>query len=330
MPIFLQTHITEESSGILGVHFWMTDSTEKHCSRCKGVCVCRLDLEYFVRIWSTWTDNVNLTIIRKYSGNGCACASSWYQAAFSPHTWPGNEANIVCAMVRKGCRGCHSYRLYSHSCDHSQSTLNRQATRMGVVNTQLSSHQNGCSQWSTDAVNGQSASKMDQRSGPSVERTQITVVQFAPDQNRLQQYIMWVGLHITRSDKETLSLIKSEKWRLSPENGTTSWNVGCWSDVWGVLLDQCAACIWAVCYAPARLLQLAWHTVLLVCCACVQMCVLLVSHPVTWGCVMRTHILMTVTCTQLLHLHSLRRGQQRHKPPVATSTVLLGRKQGGG
>ena len=149
---------------------------------------------------------MNLTILRKYSGNGCTCGSSRYQAAFSPHTRPGNEANIVCAMVRKGCRGCHSHRLYSHSCDHSQSTLNRQATRMGAVNCQPSSHQNGCSQQSTvkppewvqstlnrqatrmGAVKGQSGSKIDQHSGPSVERTQITVVQFAPDQNRLQQY----------------------------------------------------------------------------------------------------------------------------------------------
>ena len=59
-PIFLQSHIFEESSGILGLHFWTADSTESlqplwGCAR-----VHRLDLEHFVQIWSTWTDYVNL------------------------------------------------------------------------------------------------------------------------------------------------------------------------------------------------------------------------------------------------------------------------------
>ena len=44
--------------------------------------VRRLDLEYSVRICSTWNDNVNITILRKYTGNSGACASSGYQAVF--------------------------------------------------------------------------------------------------------------------------------------------------------------------------------------------------------------------------------------------------------
>jgi len=55
------------------------------------VHVRRLDLEYFVRIWSTWTDSVKLTILQNYSRNGHACASSQCQAAFSPPTQPGND-----------------------------------------------------------------------------------------------------------------------------------------------------------------------------------------------------------------------------------------------
>ena len=39
--------------------------------------------------------NVNLTILRKYTGNSGVCASSGYQAVFSPPTRPGNEARIV-------------------------------------------------------------------------------------------------------------------------------------------------------------------------------------------------------------------------------------------
>ena len=33
--------------------------------------------------YSTWTSHKNITILRKYSGNGCACASSQYQAAIN-------------------------------------------------------------------------------------------------------------------------------------------------------------------------------------------------------------------------------------------------------
>ena len=32
--------------------------------------------------------------------------------------------------------GCHSHRLYSHSCDRTQSTANGQTARMGAVNGQ--------------------------------------------------------------------------------------------------------------------------------------------------------------------------------------------------
>ena len=33
-------------------------------------------------------------------------------------------------------RGCHSHRLYSHSCDRTQSTVNGQTARIGAVNGQ--------------------------------------------------------------------------------------------------------------------------------------------------------------------------------------------------
>ena len=43
---------------------------------------------------STWKSNVNLTILRNYSGIGRACASSQYQAVFSPPSRPGYEASL--------------------------------------------------------------------------------------------------------------------------------------------------------------------------------------------------------------------------------------------
>jgi len=55
--------------------------------------------------------------------------------------------------------GCHSHRLYSHSCDRTQSTANGQTIRIS-------------------AVNGQSG--VGQRSNPSAERTRL-VLQFAPN-----------------------------------------------------------------------------------------------------------------------------------------------------
>jgi len=64
--------------------------------------------------------------------------------------------------------GCHSHRLYSHSCDRTQSTVNGQTIRIS-------------------AVNGQSESGVGQRSNPSAERTRL-VLQFAPN--------LAVGLHI--------------------------------------------------------------------------------------------------------------------------------------
>ena len=62
--------------------------------------------------------------------------------------------------------GCHSHRLYSHSCDRTQSTVNGQTIRIS-------------------AVNGQSG--VGQRSNPSAERTRL-VLQFAPN--------LAVGLHM--------------------------------------------------------------------------------------------------------------------------------------
>jgi len=53
--------------------------------------------------------------------------------------------------------GCHSHRLYSHSCDRTQSTVNGQTIQIS-------------------AVNGQSG--VGQRSNPSAERTRL-VLQFA-------------------------------------------------------------------------------------------------------------------------------------------------------
>ena len=55
--------------------------------------------------------------------------------------------------------GCHSHRLYSHSCDRTQSTVNGQTVRIS-------------------AVNGQRG--VGQRSNPSAERTRL-VRQFAPN-----------------------------------------------------------------------------------------------------------------------------------------------------
>ena len=65
--------------------------------------------------------------------------------------------------------GCYSHRLYSHSCNCS-------------VNGQGSNHPNRCSQRSKWSQNDS------QRSNPSAERTQITVLQFAPN--------LSVGLHM--------------------------------------------------------------------------------------------------------------------------------------
>ena len=68
--------------------------------------------------------------------------------------------------VGKSTGGCHSHRLYSHSCDRTQSTVNRQTIRIS-------------------AVNGQSG--VGQRSNPSAERTRL-VLQFTPN--------LAVGLHM--------------------------------------------------------------------------------------------------------------------------------------
>ena len=51
------------------VAFWTTDSTENLQLLWGHVRVRRLDLEYFVRIRSTWIDYVNLTILQRYCRN---------------------------------------------------------------------------------------------------------------------------------------------------------------------------------------------------------------------------------------------------------------------
>ena len=70
------------------------------------------------------------------------------------------------ATPRKKAGGCHSHRLYSYSCDRTQSTVNGQTIRIS-------------------AVNGQSG--VGQRSNPSAEWTRL-VLQFAPN--------LAVGLHM--------------------------------------------------------------------------------------------------------------------------------------
>lgn len=65
-------------------------------------------------------------------------------------------------------------------CYCSQSIVNSQTAQIGVVNSQV-------------------APKYGQRSGPSAEQTQITVLQFALNQKRLQQYNVGGVTHVHRA-----------------------------------------------------------------------------------------------------------------------------------
>ena len=82
-----------------------------------------------------------------------------------------NKLGIKFAWPNKGhvnsVQGSVNRRLYSHSCNRTQSTVNGQTAQI-------------------DAVNGQSS--LNRWSDRSAERTQITVLTFASDRNGLQQY----------------------------------------------------------------------------------------------------------------------------------------------
>jgi len=91
------------------------------------------------------------------------CIVAFSNIAFQASTTP-SAGGPWSALLSAG--GCHSHRLYSHSCDHTQSTVNGQTIRIS-------------------AVNGQSG--VSQRSNPSAEWTRL-VLQFALN--------LAVGLHM--------------------------------------------------------------------------------------------------------------------------------------
>ena len=84
IPILLQCHITEGSSGMLGLHFWTADLTGKLCRLFDGVCMC---VE-----WIFWIFSPDMTHIDGLCNPYRYIPGKHeYQATFSTPIWPGNE-----------------------------------------------------------------------------------------------------------------------------------------------------------------------------------------------------------------------------------------------
>ena len=96
------------------------------------ICVRRLDHEYFAQVWPTWTDYMNLTILQKYSRNGCACTNSRTRPlSLLPHGL-GVRLNQTCTIFPQtvttaqqlcvaAIQGC--YGIYSTQHENWQSSL---------------------------------------------------------------------------------------------------------------------------------------------------------------------------------------------------------------
>ena len=76
---------------------------------------------------STWKSNVNLTILRNYSGTGRACASSQYQAVFLLPSGLGTRLSMYMSM----CEYVFASTVLSRASAHGHSQLKRQKLRVG-------------------------------------------------------------------------------------------------------------------------------------------------------------------------------------------------------
>ena len=116
-PIFLQSHITDESSGILGLHFWMISDrkTLQLFSGCMGV-----HIDQTLNILTRYdphgsTDNIKPSICGNIQEMVKDARAVNTRLLFSP-TWPGNKVNVLPEKKKKQMQMTTSTWIYGIPC----------------------------------------------------------------------------------------------------------------------------------------------------------------------------------------------------------------------